>query len=218
VPYAIKDAEMLNYLISNSSFETEVYKRNFWNKGNILELGHPRNDIFFIDNTVIKQKIKERYSIDEDKKILFYVPSFRDNETLSAYGLEYKELKKVLDEKFGGDWLILVRLHPNLVKFQQQLLPQRPYILNVTDYPDIQELLVAADAAITDYSSCIFDFMLSRKPAFIYASDVDDFDEERGFYYPLTATPFPVAENNEQLRQNILNFDLENYQERVEKF
>ena len=92
------------------------------------------------------------------------------------------------------------------------------YIVDGTYYPDIQELLVSADIVVTDYSSCIFDFMLSRKPGFIYASDIKDFDEMRGFYYPLTSTPFPVSENNEQLQKNISEFDYESYKQKVEDF
>lgn len=123
-----------------------------------------------------------------------------------------------LKEKFGGDWKILVRMHPNFVRYQNRLIPQNENIINVSEYPDIQELLVAADIAITDYSSCIFDFMLSRKPGFIYASDIKEFDNDRGFYYPLTSTPFPVATHNEELRKNILNFDYETYKIKVEEF
>ena len=60
--------------------------------------------------------------------------------------------------------------------------------------------------------------MLSRKPAFIYATDIEKYDNERGFYYPLTSTPFPVATNNEELTNNIENFDNENYKINVENF
>lgn len=215
--YEKNDSIAVDYLISNSNFENNVYKSAFWNRGKILQLGHARNDIFYKKNKFITYKVKDFYNIDEDKKIALYVPSYRDDKRLDCYGLEYKELKKCLEEKFGGCWDILVRLHPNISKFQN-ILPQKDFIINATDYPDIQELLVTADIAITDYSSCIFDFMLSRKPGFIYATDIEQYDTDRGFYYPLTSTPFPVAENNEQLRQNILNFDLAKYQENVEAF
>ena len=98
------------------------------------------------------------------------------------------------------------------------LIPQSDSIIDVTMYQDIQELLASADIAITDYSSCIFDFMLTKKPGFIYATDIEEYNTERGFYYPLEETPFPIARNNEELIQNILNFDNEKYQQKVEKF
>lgn len=71
---------------------------------------------------------------------------------------------------------------------------------------------------ITDYSSCIFDFMLSRRPGFIFATDIEEFNTERGFYYPLEETPFPIARNNEELMQNIRNFDEAAYHNGVEEF
>ena len=71
---------------------------------------------------------------------------------------------------------------------------------------------------ISDYSSCMFDFMLTRRPCFIYAEDIARYNDERGFYYPLEATPFPVATNNEELKRNILNFDNEKYVKEVDKF
>jgi len=211
------DCEAVDYLISNSTFEDKVYKSAFWNKGNIVRLGHARNDVFFRNNDTTILKVKQFYNIALDKKIMLYVPSYRDDKRLDCYGLEYKDLKKALEEKFGKEWIILTRLHPNIAKFQN-ILPKYDYVINATDYPDIQELLVTADAAITDYSSCIFDFMLSRKPAFIYASDIEQYDTDRGFYYPLTSTPFSVAENNEQLRKNIINFDELKYKQNIESF
>lgn len=216
--YERTDSESVDYLISNSTFENDVYKSAFWGNGDIRFLGHPRNDVFFNDSTELKAKVFESIGLSLDKKVLLYVPSYRDDGRLYCFGLEYESLLGALKEKFGGDWKILVRMHPNFVRYQNRLIPQNENIINVSEYPDIQELLVAADIAITDYSSCIFDFMLSRKPGFIYASDIKEFDNDRGFYYPLTSTPFPVATHNEELRKNILNFDYETYKIKVEEF
>ena len=215
------DSKAVDYLTSNSEFENNVFKSAFWNRGEIVKVGHPRNDIFYFPEEklqTIKEKVFSRYEINKDKKVLLYVPSYRDDYSMWAYNIEYKELVKTLKEKFGGDWVIMVRFHPRVKAVAAKFLPDKDYIVNATDYPDIQEVLAAADIAVTDYSSCIFDFMLSRKPGFIYAPDAEDFDEERGFYYPLTSTPFPVSDNNEQLRKNISEFDYESYKQKVEDF
>ncbi len=215
------DSKAVDYLTSNSEFENNVFKSAFWNRGEIVKVGHPRNDIFYFPEEKlqsIKEKVFSRYEINKDKKVLLYVPSYRDDYSMWAYNIEYKELVKTLKEKFGGDWVIMVRFHPRVKVVAARFLPDKDYIVNATDYPDIQEVLAAADIAVTDYSSCIFDFMLSRKPGFIYAPDAEDFDEERGFYYPLTSTPFPVSDNNEQLRKNISEFDYESYKQKVEDF
>ena len=218
VNYAKQDSAMMDFFLTNSDFELKVFKSAMWFNNEDKNYGHPRNDVFYKDNSEICKKVKDYYEISESDHILLYVPSFRDDGRLYCFGLEYDNLLDSLKEKFGGEWKILVRMHPRFVKFQQRLIPQNENIINVSEYPDIQELLVAADIAITDYSSCIFDFMLSRKPGFIYASDIKEYDNDRGFYYPLTSTPFPVAQHNEELRKNILNFNYESYREKVEEF
>lgn len=212
------DSSMMDYLLTNSEFENQIFKRALWFENEIKQFGHPRNDIFFKDKTSYKKKICEYFNIPNDKKILLYVPSFRDDNDISCYQLDYENVLKTLEEKFGGDWICISRLHPRAKKFDKMLIPECEYVVDGTFYPDIQELLVSADVAITDYSSCIFDFLLTNNPGFIFATDIEKFNTDRGFYYPLEATPFPVAENNEKLIENIKNFDLQKYQEKVNEF
>ena len=97
-------------------------------------------------------------------------------------------------------------------------LPFAGNVEDVTDYPDIQELLAAADAVVSDYSSCIFDFALSGRPAFVYAPDRAKYETERGFYYPLAETPFPVAESPAALAAAIAAFDEAAYARRCADF
>lgn len=222
VRFGMKDAEFIDYLISNSTFEDEVFESCFFGKGLIKKCGHARNDIFFKsqeDRDKIHSKVCEELGVKKDSKMLLYVPTFRDDKKFYCYLLDVNLLKNKLENKFGGNWVIIIRMHPNLKKYSSKLFDfSRDYLVDGSFYSDIQELLVASDIAITDYSSCIFDFMLSRKPGFIFATDIDDFDNERGFYYPLESTPFPVARNNQELAENIQNFDIEKYKKEVDKF
>ena len=82
----------------------------------------------------------------------------------------FEKLIKTVSEKFGGKWVVMMRLHPRLVNLMQDFAGNKDFIIDATNYSDIQELMVSSDALITDYSSCIYDFMLSRKPGFIYAT------------------------------------------------
>lgn len=218
VKRAIYDSSTWDYLLTNSSFENKIFPHALWFNNELKEFGHPRNDIFFENSNIYNEKIKKYYGIPQEKKIVLYVPSFRDNGNISCYKPDYNNLLKSLTEKFDGEWICITRLHPRTKKFDEKIIPKNKNIIDGTFYPDIQELLVSADVVITDYSSCIFDFMLSRKPAFIFAPDIENFDQERGFYYPLTSTPFPVAQNSEELSKNILDFDYETYKQKVEKF
>ena len=219
--YASESSKATDLWVSNSKFETEIYNEAFWDVKGIKELGHPRNDIFFKseeEKTLIRKKVFETLEIPEDKKVLLYVPTFKDTTSLSSYNIKFSKLLPVLKEKFGGDWVVVSRMHPSFRKRHYKKIKELQNTYNANNYPDIQELLVSADIAITDYSSCIFDFMLTQKPAFIYATNIKDYNIERGFYYPITSTPFPVAENNKELNENIKNFNYDEYKQRVEEF
>lgn len=214
---AKRSSRMVDFWISDSSFENDVYHRAFWNVKDILMYGHPRNDILFCNNGAAAAKVKTKFEI-EDKKILLYAPTFREDYRLDCYRIDFEALQQALQARFGGEWAILVRLHPRVRKYIKNILPACPGIYDATYYTDIQELIASADCMITDYSSCIFDFMLTRRPGFIFATDIEEFNTERGFYYPLEDTPFPIARSNEELFQEIQLFDDTAYQDGVEEF
>lgn len=215
---AKRNAEYTDYWISNSRFETEVYKQAFWTVKRVLELGHARNDIFFREDiSNYKEKLEREYGL-KHKKIALYVPTFRDEGMIWEQELNYKKLVENLSCKFGGDWVVCVRLHPRMKEYAKQLIPKEPYVVDVTEYQDIQELLAGADVVLTDYSSAIFDFLLTKKPGFIFVPDYSKYENMRGLYYPLEETPFPVASDNEELEKNIIDFDLEIYQDNVRQF
>ncbi len=221
--------KITNYMISNSSFETDVYRSTYWKdtKIQIFEYGHPRNDILFCGEErkrEIRQKLYQLYDLtDADEnttKFVLYAPTFRDAKNIDCYDIDYDMLLDALRQRFGGEWYILNRYHFKVAKALEnvQAIKNNPYVLNGNLYSDIQEIMAVCDAGITDYSSWICDFVLTGKPGFIYANDLKEYDSERGFYYPLDSTPFPIAENNRELYENILNFDQELYDRKKEKF
>ena len=214
-----KDSEMTDFYISNSLFEDEAFSLNFWYEGEIVKLGHARNDIFFCNETkksYINNKIRTLYNIPSDYKILLYVPTFRDIN--SGYNLDVNGLIDFLNNNYKENYVVLTRVHPNIIKKSKKIFSYSKHIVNASYYPDIQELLLISDILITDYSSCIFDYMLSKKPAFIYAPDVKSYDKERGFLYPLETTPFPIATNNDELMKNIKDFNKKEYVNKVDAF
>lgn len=218
---AVASSRMTDFWISNSSFETNVYKTAFWDVKDeaILLYGHPRNDLFF-DTEQMQQARKKVAAAcgTQGKKLLLYAPTFREDYRTDCYRLDYAALVRHIKRRFGGDWAVLVRLHPRVRDLTAEIIPPAAGILDVTQYMDMQELLAAADCLVTDYSSCAFDFMLTRRPVFLFAADVQEYDIERGFYYPLEATPFPVAHDNAELMQRVDGFDADAYAADVEAF
>lgn len=216
---AKKNAAYTDFWISNSRFESDVYKNAFWGAGKILEYGHPRNDLFFEqDQLQYKRKVQETYGIASEKKLFFYMPTFRDQDHGLLQPLPYERIAEELGRRFGGEWVCLVRLHPRRVSPKQIEALKEQSVMDATMYPDVQELLAAADAMVTDYSSAIFDFLLTKRPGFILAEDYDAYEQIRGFYYPLTDTPFPLAKTDEELLEQIGTFDEESYRQKIDAF
>lgn len=218
VKMAKRDSKITDYFISSSKFTNQLYKEDFWYDGDILMYGSPRNDILInLDLEKISQ-LKKKLKIPCNKKILLYAPTFRKNKSLSPYNIDLKKLLKSLKKKFNENFIILVRLHPNISEKSKNFINYTANIVNVSNYPDMQELLLISDIMITDYSSSIFDFAISRKPAFIYASDIDDYKKDRNFKIDICDSPFDISRNNDELFKCIENFDLNKYTKNVNSF
>ena len=209
--------------ISNSDHLTELYRRAFCYHGPVWKCGYPKNDILFTDKTQMKNKIHEYYGLSHNTKILLYAPTFRDslfenNIDLTVYNIDYKRLKETITDKFGGSWVVLVRMHPFLSKRKELSDINETYTINVTDYPDMQELILSCDMFISDYSSCIFDAAITGIPCFTFATDFEDYKSDRGVYYEMDELPFPYAKNNDELMQNIENFNADDYSAKWKAF
>lgn len=215
--------DLTDICISNSSFETMVYETSFWKNHDIRELGHARNDIFFIDDNKvaeIKEKVCDYFGVGSDVHLALYAPTFRNEaETVEFEEIDFERIKYALEKRFGGEWVILNRAHhTSISKKKTGKMSRHLYVLNANNYPDIQELMMAIDMGITDYSSWICDYVLTYKPGILYTPDLDSYDHNRGFYYPLEETPFPICRNNDELVSHILNFDTESFKIRTDEF
>ena len=218
---ARRTAKMTDFVISNSDFESNIYRKTFWEKNEILKYGHPRNDIFFITQdkiSAIKEKISNFYKIKCSNKLCLYAPTFRDENRLDVYSMDFSKLSKALKEKFGGDWTILLRYH-HTTNLNGDNSQSSNDVVDVSNYPDIQELLAVIDCGITDYSSWICEYVLRKQPGFIYAPDADEYrNNERKLAIPLEELPFPLATNMENLLQNISTFNIINYVKECDMF
>lgn len=210
------DAAMTDLMISGCRVRTKLYQTSFWYKGEIAEWGTPRNDIFF-DGTDHKAAVCACLSIPPDKKLVLYAPTFRDDHSVTAYDLDYARLLKDLERKFGGSWVCLIRLHP-AIRERSQELSYPDGCVDASPYDDIQELFSAVDLLITDYSDCMFEYTLTKRPVILYASDIESYMQGRGFYYDIYDLPYPIAKDNDGLSQTILSFDEVRYLQKIETF
>ena len=216
---AMKDSRQFDLLLSNSAFETEVWRRCFWYDGEIAQFGSPRNDVFFQEDPEVLRKVRKMLHLPEDQKLVLYAPTFRADHSMDAYALDTERLQKACCEKFGGNWTVLVRLHPNIAAQSAKLFPyDGNRIVDATMYPDMQELLCASDILITDYSSSMFDFSLSGKPCFLFALDIGAYMADRNFYFDIMELPFPVADSNDAMVALVASFDEEAYHHKRNDF
>lgn len=200
---AINDSKMCNLFVSNSGFMTELYRNGFWYEGEVLECGSPRNDIFF--QTIDRAKICQKIGVDPAKKLVLYAPTFRRNGGLEVYDLNYHKIIEAHRAKFGGQWKLLLRLHPNIAAKSSQLNLSDD-VIDVSMYDDMQELLTVADSLIIDYSSSIFDYILTNRPCFMYANDFAEYNQDRGLYFELDELPFKCAFDQDELLRNVADF------------
>ena len=211
--------DLTDYAFSNSTFETIVYDSSFWPRRKVVETGHARNDIFFSTETVrqsFKEKVCHVFNIDYSVHLALFAPTFRNSDEKSDYEpIDFDMLREALSTRFGGEWIILNRAHRS-TKNREKII--REFVLDANDYPDIQELMMAIDVGITDYSSWIFDYVLRRKPGFLYTPDLERYDQARGFYYPIEESPFPVCRTNEILKQAICDFSYDSFERNVADF
>ena len=203
-------------VLVNSDFEEDVFRKSYFHNNKLLRFGHPRNDVFFLpesEKSAIRSKVKKALGVADDVHLAIYAPTFREDSFVTfARILSFDKWEDALTSRFGGQWRIAVRLHPHDARAMTDgLFSLPPRVLNASFYDDMQELMLAGDIGITDYSSWIYDFVLGGSPGFIFAPDLAEYDQSRGFYYPLSETPFPVAEAEDTLCANIRAFDAEKY-------
>jgi len=200
--------------ISGSRFFTEDTSRSFGFEPSVFaEIGSPRNDIFFQDVSGIRESICKRYQLENDLKLVLYAPTFRNDCCNRSFELDFERLRKNLTKRFGGDWRILYRRH-YFIHADRDVCS--PHVIDVSDYEDMNELLAVSDVLISDYSSCLWDFSLTKRPSFVYATDVQNYrEEDRSFAYPMEKWPYPIAANNDELESRLIEFDDCKYAKRI---
>lgn len=203
------------FLSSSKAFTSHVIRDAYQYRGEVLECGLPRNDDLLHPDPAAAARVREALGIPENTKILVYAPTFRNSHALDLYDVDFARLKAALERRFGGEWVILLRMHYYLA--DKAMASNAPYLRNATAWPDMQELLLCADALLTDYSSCMWDFSLMHRPCFLYARDIAAYRGERDFYTPIESWPFPLAADNDELEQVIAEFDEDRYRENVDR-
>lgn len=197
-----------DFLIVSSKNIEDYYSEAFQiSKNKIKPLGLPRADYYFENHNIddLRSKFFYKYNISEDKKIILYAPTFRDEEKYNNV-FDYLDLEK-FNETLGEEYILALRLHPKIKDFYKGDISSKGKYIDCSDYPSEQELLLISDILITDYSSIMIEFAMLDKPIVFFTYDFDSYvTQERGFYFDFKSTvPGPVVNDSNQLINVIMN-------------
>ncbi|MCY1590437.1 CDP-glycerol glycerophosphotransferase family protein [Staphylococcus pettenkoferi] len=200
-----------DYLVSPSPYATKCFKSAFNFKKEVLEVGYPRNDIFYSSNQTLldyeSNLIKQRLGIKDDRKLILYAPTFRDDEVNAAkkhtinLQLNLEQMRSELED----DYILLLRPHIIISNSLSLDASLDNFVIDVSKYNEISELYLISDICITDYSSVMFDYANTKKPLLFYVYDLDHYrDDLRGFYMDFeNEAPGPFSFNTSQLVSHI---------------
>lgn len=209
------DAAQTDLMLSDSDWTTEIFSNWFWYDGRIAKVGFPRNDVLVKRPQYLIRKVYDHFSLRENQKIVLYAPTFRDDGDVHPYMFDYIKIINSLERRFDNEYIFLLRLHPNIELDSKSYIAQSiddVKVFSANSYSDVQELLLAADVIITDFSSLMFDAMIADKKVFLFAKDFDQYiATQRRLLFNIEQLPFPVSKNISTLHQQIESFDSKQY-------
>lgn len=229
------DSDMIDRLIVSNDWSAEVFVKGMVYDGKILKLGQAREDVMSYDRKEVRTSVRKNYKLPSDSRIVLYAPTYRESgmktnrQVFSEQtSIDINLLKKSLHDKFGGEWYVLEKLHPQLAAAQKV---SDPSVIDVSKEDDTNWLIAASDAVVTDFSSVGFEAGAYGIPVFLYMDDIEEYVGDRGnlcfeIHDDGTITnnkqmapdfdvevPFTVIRSNNEIPEKIGAFDLNTYQD-----
>jgi CDP-glycerol glycerophosphotransferase len=186
-----------DYSVSSNHHSTEVWERVYPGTYESLEVGYPRNDQLANATPADVARVRSALGLAAGQTTVLYAPTHREYEDGFVPKLDLARLAASL----GPDDVILARLHyfydsDPLVRE----LHEAGRLVDVATHPSVEELCLAADVLLTDYSSIMFDYAVLDRPIVIHAPDWEEYRTRRGVYFDLlAAAPGTVARTQEEV-------------------
>ena len=197
-----REASYWDYLVSPSAFCTEIFPGAFNYRGRVIETGYPRNDRLSKTVSAQRQRIREKIGItDPAETVVMYAPTWRDyNRSATGNWQSVNYMNENIELPAG--FTMIYRGHTNTHAVHKNEVAGRA--IDVTMYPDVTELYIAADVMITDFSSVMFDYTVTGKPILFLAPDLERYRAERGFYFDFEDTaPGPILNSEQEVLQTL---------------
>lgn len=218
-----REAAWWDVLLSQNDFAAGVLPSAFGYTGEVINEGYPRNDSLYAEDAMAKrERVRKQLGLESGSLCILYAPTWRDNLRTSQNKFDtvnYLEFDKVLED-FGDECVILFRGHHNVAG--QRNTADRSTFIDVTNYPEIADLYLAADVMVTDYSSSMFDFCGTGKPILFLAPDIEEYRSvTRGFYFDFELeAPGPIVSTTSEIVQHLKDLESlrEIYEDRYRAF
>jgi CDP-glycerol glycerophosphotransferase (TagB/SpsB family) len=163
--------------------------------------GIPRTDALLPspERDARERAVRERLGLHDGRTTVLYAPTFRGTDLKGAAAPELLDIA-ALSRALGSEYRLILRLHP-FVKSAMRIPPEAgDFVVDASNEPDVNEVMLAGDILVSDYSSIIFEYALLNRPMAFLAPDLAAYERERGFFFDYrTGVPGPVLESTEQL-------------------
>ncbi len=208
-----------DYFFTQSHIDIDYFSKvGYVKKDKMVLSGYPRNDELCSVTKKEIENIKKKLNIHTNKKIIIYAPTFRDYEYDSNGNYIKPEINiKKWKERLSNEYILLIRAHYEINKFLD--IKDDDFIINVTDYPILNDLLKISDIMISDYSSIMIDYSILERPIFCFAYDYEKYMKERGTAYNLNKElPNGVTYTEDDLIESIINCNFDEQKMKTKKF
>ncbi|MBR0366950.1 MAG: CDP-glycerol glycerophosphotransferase family protein [Clostridia bacterium] len=200
-PYRIE--ERADRVLTGSKFGENMYRTAFRYKGEYITEGAPRNDMLVRSDPGEIRRVRERLGVPGGVKLLLYAPTYRENAAVVPKRAQMDLMRTLdcLEKKTGDRWLCLFRAHYKSQGIDLEAVKDR--LVDVSQYDEMAELLLAADMVLTDYSTAATDFILRDKPALFFVADWAEYISTREVYFDVHDAPFLLSEDQPALEKLI---------------
>lgn len=199
--FASKAKHQYDCCLAQSEFEKKIAMRMFGlSEDKIKIVGFPKNDILVNYKEEYRSQIRKKLGIPKDKKAILYAPTFREYRDLQeAFNMNVEEWKKALQDRY----VLLYRAHPVVLSSVKET---DSFFYDETNYEVVEDLMIASDLLISDYSGLIFDYCLMHKPIYLWTYDYDEYQKRRGLYIDLR-NELPCAETEQEIIKMVATHD-----------
>lgn len=211
--------DTVNFLCVSGDYDEKVFKSAFNAKeSSFLRCGLPRNEELWTADAAKKATMRKKLNIPEDKKVILYAPTWRDStDGGKTYAIKPPIHFDKWEEQLGDKYVVLFRAHHLTTKVLG--VQYNEFVRDTSNYPAVNDLMIAADMLITDYSAIAFDYSILCRPIFCYAYDYDSYLAERGTYFKINDKyPNPYCKTEKELFERITKIDYQKECENTKRF